>query len=149
MNGLFSDRARKVLQLANVAAQQLNHEYIGTEHILLGLIREGSGVTANMLKLLDRDLGKIRLEIQKRAPCKPNPVMLGRLLLTPQAKMAIEYSLEEAQHMGCTFAFPEHILLGLLRAQEGVAAQVLTAFGLNAEELRVEIGIVLQDPCDS
>ena len=139
MYGLFSDRARKVMQLASQEAQRLNHEYIGTEHMLLGLIKEGSGATPNMLKLLDRDLRKIRLEIEKLVPCKPDRVNVGRLLLTPQAKIALEYSVEEARNMGFSDVSPEHILLGLLRAQEGVAAQVLMNFGLKAEELRSEI----------
>ena len=120
------------MQLANQEAQRFNHEYIGTEHILLGLIKEGSGVAANVLKNLDVDLRKIRLEVEKLVQSGPDMVTMGKLPQTPRAKKVIEYSMEEARNLNHNYVGTEHILLGLLREQEGVAAQVLDEPGPEA-----------------
>jgi ATP-dependent Clp protease ATP-binding subunit ClpC len=137
----FTDRARKVMQLANQEAQRFNHEYIGTEHILLGLVKEGSGVAANVLKNLDIDLRKIRLEVEKIVQSGPTgeQVVMGRLPHTPRAKKVIEYSIEEARNLNHNYVGTEHLLLGLLREQEGVAAQVLMNLGLKLEDVREEV----------
>ena len=135
----FTDRARKVMQLANQEAQRFNHEYIGTEHVLLGLIKEGSGVAANVLKNLDVDLRKIRLEVEKLVQSGPDMVTMGKLPQTPRAKKVIEYSMEEARNLNHNYVGTEHILLGLLREQEGVAAQVLMNLGLKLEDVREEV----------
>jgi ATP-dependent Clp protease ATP-binding subunit ClpC len=137
----FTDRARKVMQLANQEAQRFNHEYIGTEHILLGLVKEGSGVAANVLKNLDVDLRKIRLEVEKIVQTGPggDQVVLGKLPHTPRAKKVIEYSVEEARNLNHNYVGTEHLLLGLLREQEGVAAQVLMNLGLKLEDVREEV----------
>ncbi len=135
----FTDRARKVMQLANQEAQRFNHEYIGTEHILLGLVKEGSGVAANVLKNLDVDLRKIRLEVEKLVQSGPEMVTMGKLPQTPRAKKVIEYSMEEARNLNHNYVGTEHILLGLLREQEGVAAQVLMNLGLKLEDVREEV----------
>ena len=139
----FTDRARRVMQLSNQEAQRFNHEYIGTEHILLGLIKEGSGVAANVLKNLDVDLRRIRLEIEKLVQSGPDMVTMGRLPQTPRAKKIIEYSMEEARGLNHNYVGTEHILLGLLREQEGVGAQVLMNLGLKLEEVRAEVLNVL------
>ncbi len=135
----FTDRARKVMQLANQEAQRFNHEYIGTEHILLGLVKEGSGVAANVLKNLDVDLRKIRLEVEKLVQSGPEMVTIGKLPQTPRAKKVIEYSMEEARNLNHNYVGTEHILLGLLREQEGVAAQVLMNLGLKLDDVREEV----------
>jgi ATP-dependent Clp protease ATP-binding subunit ClpC len=135
----FTDRARKVMQLANQEAQRFNHEYIGTEHILLGLVKEGSGVAANVLKNLEVDLRKIRLEVEKLVQSGPEMVTMGKLPQTPRAKKVIEYSMEEARNLNHNYVGTEHILLGLLREQEGVAAQVLMNLTLKLEEVREEV----------
>ena len=135
----FTDRARKVMQLANQEAQRFNHEYIGTEHVLLGLVKEGSGVAANVLKNLDVDLRKIRLEVEKLVQSGPEMVTMGKLPQTPRAKKVIEYSMEEARNLNHNYVGTEHILLGLLREQEGVAAQVLMNLGLKLDEVREEV----------
>ena len=135
----FTDRARKVMQLANQEAQHFNHEYIGTEHILLGLVKEGSGVAANVLKNLDGDLRKIRIEVEKLVQTGPEMVTMGKLPHTPRAKKVIEYSMEEARNLGHNYVGTEHILLGLLREQEGVAAQVLLNLELRLDEVREEV----------
>ncbi len=135
----FTERARKVMQLANQEAQRFNHEYIGTEHMLLGLVKEGNGVAANVLKNLGVDLRKIRLEVEKLVQSGPEMVTIGKLPQTPRAKKVIEYSMEEARNLAHSFVGTEHILLGLLREQEGVAAQVLMNLGLKLEEVREEV----------
>jgi ATP-dependent Clp protease ATP-binding subunit ClpC len=135
----FTDRARKVMQLANQEAQRFNHEYIGTEHLLLGLVKEGSGVAANVLKNLDVDLRKIRLEVEKLVQSGPEMVTMGKLPQTPRAKKVIEYSMEEARNLNHNYVGTEHILLGLLREQEGVAAQVLMNLGMKLEDVREEV----------
>src|SRR6201989_2216901 len=135
----FTDRARKVMQLANQEAQRFNHEYIGTEHILLGLVKEGTGVDANVLKNLDIDLRKIRLEVEKIVQAGPDMVTMGKLPQTPRAKKVIEYAIEEARNLNHNYVGTEHLLLGLLREQEGVAAQVLMNLGLKLEDVREEV----------
>ncbi|MCD6394428.1 MAG: ATP-dependent Clp protease ATP-binding subunit [Planctomycetes bacterium] len=135
----FTDRARKVMALANQEAQRFNHEYIGTEHILLGLVKEGSGVGANVLKNLDVDIKKLRLEIEKLVKSGPDMVTMGKLPQTPKAKKVIEYAIEEARALNHNYVGTEHILLGLLRETEGIAAQVLMNLGLKLEDVRQEV----------
>ena len=135
----FTDRARKVMALANQEAQRFNHEYIGTEHILLGLVKEGSGVGANVLKNLEVDLRKVRLEVEKLVKSGPDMVTMGKLPQTPRAKKVIEYAIEEARNLNHNYVGTEHLLLGLLREHEGVAAQVLMNLGLKLEEVREEV----------
>jgi len=135
----FTDRARKVMAYGRQEAQRFNHDYIGTEHILLGLIKEGSGVAANVLRNLDVDIKKIRLEVEKVVQSSPDTVTKGQIPFTPRAKKVIEYSLEEARALGHNYIGTEHILLGLLRESEGVAAHVLMNLGLKLEEVREEV----------
>jgi ATP-dependent Clp protease ATP-binding subunit ClpC len=135
----FTDRARKVMALANQEAQRFNHEYIGTEHILLGLVKEGSGVGANVLKNMDVDLRKVRLEVEKLVKAGPEMVTMGKLPQTPRAKKVIEYAIEEARSLNHNYVGTEHLLLGLLREHDGVAAQVLRNLGLKLEEVREEV----------
>ena len=135
----LTDRARKVMALANQEAQRFNHEYIGTEHILLGLVKEGSGVGANVLKNLSIDLRKVRLEVEKLVKSGPEMVTMGKLPQTPRAKKVIEYAIEEARNLNHNYVGTEHLLLGLLREQDGVAAQVLLNLGLKLEEVREEV----------
>jgi ATP-dependent Clp protease ATP-binding subunit ClpC len=139
MYELFTDHARKAMQLANQEAIRFNHEYIGTEHMLLGLIREGSGVAANVFKNFDMDLSKIRLEMEKVMQSGSDAVSLVKLPQTPRAKKVIEYSLEEARNLGHNYVGTEHLLLGLLREKNGVAVQVLMNLGLELDSVRSEI----------
>ncbi len=135
----FTDRARKVMALANQEAQRFNHEYIGTEHILLGLVKEGSGVGATVLKNLDVDIKKLRLEVEKLVKSGPDMVTMGKLPQTPRAKKVIEYAIEEARALNHNYVGTEHILLGLLRESEGIAAQVMMNLGLKLEDVRQEV----------
>ena len=135
----FTDRARKVMALANQEAQRFNHEYVGTEHVLLGLVKEGQGVAANVLHSLGIDLKKIRLEVEKIVKSGPDMVTMGKLPQTPRAKKVIEFAIEEARNLGHNYVGTEHLLLGLLREHDGVAAQVLMNLGLKLDDVRSEI----------
>jgi ATP-dependent Clp protease ATP-binding subunit ClpC len=135
----FTDRARKVMALANQEAQRFNHEYIGTEHILLGLVKEGSGVGATVLKNLDVDIKKLRLEVEKLVKSGPDMVTMGKLPHTPRAKKVIEFAIEEARSLNHNYVGTEHLLLGLLRESEGIAAQVMMNLGLRLEDVRQEV----------
>jgi ATP-dependent Clp protease ATP-binding subunit ClpA len=135
----FTDRARKVMALANQEAQRFNHEYIGTEHILLGLVKEGSGVGATILKNLDVDIKKLRLEVERLIKRGPDMVTMGKLPQTPRAKKVIQYAIEEACLLKRDCVGTEHILLGLLRDSEGIAAQDLMNLGLKLEDVRQEV----------
>ena len=139
MYAQFTDKARKVMELANQEALRLNHEYIGTEHILLGLIGEGTGVGANILKNLDIDLQKVRRQVELIIQRGPHPIAEAKLPLTPRAKKVLEYAVEEARALGHNYVGTEHLLLGLVRENEGVAAQVLMNLGLRLEHVREEV----------
>jgi len=135
----FTDRAKKVMNLARQEAQRFNHEYLGTEHILLGLVQEGSGVAANVLKQMHIDLDKIRVEVEKIVKTGPSMVTMGQLPFTPKAKKVLELSLEEASNLGHNYIGTEHILLGLIKENEGIAAQVLMNLGVKLEDVREEV----------
>ncbi len=139
----FTDEARKVMALANQEAQRFNHEYIDTEHILLGLVKEGSGVGPTVLKNLDVDIKKLRFEIEKHVKRGPDMVTIEKLPQTPRAKKVIEYTIEEARALNHNYIGTEHILLGILRESEGIAAQVLMHIGLNLEAVRQEVCVIL------
>jgi ATP-dependent Clp protease ATP-binding subunit ClpA len=134
----LTDRARNVLELANQEAQRFHHHYIGTEHILLGLVSAGDGVAANVLQNLHIDLGRARQEVEKIVQSGPDRVSVGKLPQTPWATKVLEHSIEEARNLNHDYVGTEHLLLGLLREQEGVAAQVLMNLGLRLEIVREE-----------
>ncbi len=121
----FTDHARKVMGLAREEALRLGHDYIGTEHILLGLIEERSGVAADVLKILDVDLKNIRQEVEKLVSHGTTTVTMGQVPFTPRTKKVLEFTLEEAVGLGHHYLGTEHLLLGLIREQEGIAARVL------------------------
>ena len=135
----FTDRAKKVMNLARQEAQRFNHEYLGTEHILLGLVQEGSGVAANVLKNMAIDLNKIRTEVEKIVKTGPSMVTMGQLPFTPRAKKVLELSMEEASNLGHNYIGTEHLLLGLIKENEGIAAQVLLNLGVKLEDVREEV----------
>lgn len=135
----FTDRARKVMELANQESKRFNDGYIGTDHILVGLVKEGTGVACCVLKKFDIDLQQIRLEVVAIVPKGPDMVPLPKLPVTPTATQVIENSIEEARNLNHNFVGTEHILLGLLREQGGVAAQVLGKLGLNLDDARKSV----------
>ena len=132
----FSERAHKVMQFANQEAQRCNHEFIGTEHILLGLVKEGSGVAAYVLKSLDIDLCTIQQEVERIVKPGPQWMTTEKLLQIPRAKKVIEYAIDEARKVNNEIIGTEHLLLGLLRETQGVAAQILIKLGLELTEVR-------------
>ena len=135
----FTDRARKVMALARKEAQRFSHDFIGTEHILLGLVQEGSGVAANVLKNLDVDSGKIRAEIERQVQGGHSIVHMGQLPFTPRAKRVLELCQEAAKELRHNYIGTEHLLLGLIREEQGVAATVLKDLGLRLEDVRSEV----------
>ncbi|MCP4649151.1 MAG: ATP-dependent Clp protease ATP-binding subunit [PVC group bacterium] len=135
----FTERARKVILLAKEEAKRFNHDYIGTEHMLLGLIKEGEGVAAAVLQNLGLNLDMIRLEVEKLVQPGPSTVTSGDIPFTPKAKKVIELSMDEARNLGHNYIGTEHLLLGLIRENEGVASQVLLNLGLDLNKVRKEI----------
>ncbi len=140
MNGYnFTERVRKVLQMAREEAQRLHHEYVGTEHILLGLIREGGGVAAAVLQNLNVDLDEIQQKIEDTVKKgKAGPTTAPDLPYTSRAKKVLELAMSEARELSHSYVGTEHLLLGLLREEKGIAAQVLTDAGINLDAARTE-----------
>lgn len=139
MSNRFTERAQRVILIAQEEAKRLNHDYVGTEHILLGLIALGEGVAAQVLANLGVDLRRVRAEIEKIVGTGDNVMLLGEIPFTPRAKKVLEYAVEEAQHMGHSYVGTEHLLLGLIREEEGVAARVLENLGLRLDVVREEV----------
>jgi len=133
----FTERARKVLSLAQEEAQRLNHTYIGTEHLLLGLVREGDGVAAKVLSNLGVHLASVRAEVE-RTIGRGDRIVLGDIGLTPSAKRVVELAVDEARRLGHHYIGTEHILLGLIREGEGIAGGVLESLGVTLESVREE-----------
>src|SRR5919199_534947 len=138
----FTERARRVLTLAQEEAQRFNHNYIGTEHLLLGLVREGDGVAAKVLSNLGVELTKVRSAVEFIIGRGERQVM-GDIGLTPRAKKVIELAVDEARRLGHHYIGTEHLLLGLIREGEGIAAGVLESLGVNLEKVRAEVIKVL------
>ena len=138
----FSERARRVLSLAQEEAQRFNHNYIGTEHILLGLVRETEGVAARVLSSLSVDLSKVRSAVEFIIGRGDKPAQ-GEIGLTPRAKKVVELAVDEARRMNHTYIGTEHLLIGLLREGEGVAAGVLESLGVTLDKVRTETHKVL------
>jgi ATP-dependent Clp protease ATP-binding subunit ClpC len=138
----FTERARRVLTLAQEEAHRFNHNYIGTEHILLGLVREGDGVAAKVLSNLGVELNKVRSAVEFIIG-RGDRTVLGEIGLTPRAKKVIELAVDEARRLGHHYIGTEHLLLGLVREGEGIAAGVLESLGVNLERVRAETTRIL------
>mgnify|MGYP001809841301 CR=1 FL=1 len=136
----FTERARKVVHIARQEAERFGHEFIGTEHLLLGLVKEGTGVAANVLENLDVELEKIRIEIEKKVAPSGNTISSSTSLpFTPKAKKVLEFAMEEARNLDHNYIGTEHLLLGLLREQEGMAAQILLELGVKLDDVRAQV----------
>jgi len=133
----FTDRARKVLTLAQEESTRFNHNYIGTEHLLLGLVREGEGVAAKILSNLGIELNRVRSAVEFMIG-RGDRMLVGEIGLTPRAKKVIELAVDEARQLGHHYIGTEHLLLGLIREGEGVAAKVLDSLGVNLEKVRAQ-----------
>ncbi len=135
----FTERARKVILLAKEEAKRFNHDYIGTEHILLGLVKEGEGVAAAVLTSLGLDSENIRVEVERLVQPGPGKVMGEDIPFTPRAKKVIELAMDEARSLGHNYIGTEHLLLGLIREGDGIASQVLLNLGLDLKSVRDEV----------
>jgi ATP-dependent Clp protease ATP-binding subunit ClpC len=140
----FTKRARRVLTLAQEEAQRLNHNYIGTEHLLLGLVREENGVAVRVLQELNVDLKQIRERIE-RTVGRGQRAMYGKLSLTPRTKRVIELAVDEARRLGHHYIGTEHLLLGLIREGEGVAVDVLKGMGVSLDKVRAQTARVMME----
>ena len=138
MNYNFTDRVRKVLAMAREEAIRLQHDYVGTAHILLGLIREGEGVAAAVLTNLSVDLDQIHEQVEESVKKGKATIALGELPYTSRAKKVLEFAMAEARELNHSYVGTEHLLLGLLREEKGIAAQVLNTLGIGLEDARAE-----------
>ena len=137
----FTERAKTALTLAHEEAQRLNREYIGTEHLLLGLVGEGEGVAAKVLANMGVELWKVRSALELIIGRGDRPAA-GDIGLTPGAKRVIEFAVDEARRLNHNHIGTEHILLGLVRDGEGIAAGVLDAFGVSLDKARAQVMLV-------
>ncbi len=135
----FTNHAKKLMSFARQEAEKFNHGYIGTEHILLGLVQQGSGVAANVLKKMDIDLEEIRREVEKIIKTGPSMVTMGQIPFTPRAKTVLELSMEEASALNHNYLGTEHLLLGLIQENDGIAAQVLMKLNVEVDVVRAEV----------
>ncbi len=139
MYSRFTDRARKVMHLASQEAWRYNHEYLGTEHLLLSLARERTGVAAYALRSSGINLGTIRSEVEKIVQPGPEVVAMGKLPQTPRLKRVVELAIEEARGLGHNYVGTEHLLLGLLRENDNVAALILVNLGIKLADVRDQV----------
>src|ERR1700712_3602377 len=135
----FTPRAQQVLALARKEADRFNHNYVGTEHLLLGLIKLGQGVAVNVLQKMGLDLETVRMEVEKQVGTGPDQKMIGNIPYTPRVKKVLALAAKEAKNLNHTYVGTEHILLGLLREGDGVAARVLKNMDVDIEQTRQEI----------
>jgi Clp amino terminal domain, pathogenicity island component len=135
----FTPRAQQVLALARKEADRLNHNFLGTEHLLLGLIKLGQGVSVNVLAEMGVNLETVRAEVEKQVGTGPDQKMIGNIPFTPRTKKVLDLARREAKNLNHTYIGTEHILLGLLREGDGIAARILKSLGLNLEKTRQEI----------
>lgn len=142
----FTERARRVIILAREEAERHHHEYLGTEHILLGMLKDGGGIAITVLQKAGLGIDQIRLEVERHLPRNANSLIVGEIPFTPKAKKVLEYAVEEARLMGHNYIGTEHLLLGLLKEKEGIAAKVLNSLGVRLVETREKILNLLQEP---
>jgi ATP-dependent Clp protease ATP-binding subunit ClpC len=142
----FTERARRVIILAREEAERHHHEYLGTEHILLGMLKDGGGIAITVLQKVGLGIDQIRLEVERHLPRNANSLIVGEIPFTPKAKKVLEYAVEEARLMGHNYIGTEHLLLGLLKEKEGIAAKVLNNLGVRLVETREKILNLLQEP---
>jgi ATP-dependent Clp protease ATP-binding subunit ClpC len=142
----FTERARKVIILAREEAEKNQHEYLGTEHLLMGILRDGGGVAIAVLQRLGADLRQIKLEVERHMPPISTTLVIGDIPFTARAKKVLEYAVEEARSMGHSYIGTEHMLLGLIREKEGVAARILISLNLHYTEIREQTINLLREP---
>jgi ATP-dependent Clp protease ATP-binding subunit ClpC len=139
MQDRFTDRVRRVIYFARDEANRLQHDYIGTEHLLLGIVREGDGIAAKVLGKLELDFEQIQQAVESMVKPTGGTITIGEIPFTPRAKRVLELAIEEARLLGHNYVGTEHLLLGLIREGDGVAAQVLTELGVERKKVREEV----------
>ena len=139
MHDRFTDRVRRVIYYARDEANRLQHDYIGTEHLLLGIVREGEGIAAKVLGKLDLDFEQIQQAVESMVKSSGSSLIVGEIPFTPRAKRVLELAIDEARQLGHNYVGTEHLLLGLIREGEGVAAQVLSELGVDRKRVREEV----------
>lgn len=135
----FTPRAQQVLALARKEARRFNHNFVGTEHVLLGLVALGRGTAVNVLLKMGLDLNKVREEVEKMVGCGPDEMVSGTIPYTPRVRRVLSLAAKEAAALNHTYVGTEHLLLGLLREGDAVAARVLQRFDVDLERTRQEI----------
>src|SRR5690606_31505955 len=141
---MFTDRVRRVFAMANQEAQRFNHPNVRSEHVLLGLLREGAGTGSNVLKNIGLDLPRVRMELESQMLADPDDGRANMTPLTPSAKSVIEHSISEARRLGHHYVGTEHLLLGLIADTEGLASRVLVSLGARLETARACVAAVLR-----
>ncbi|MBI2875457.1 MAG: AAA family ATPase, partial [Candidatus Tectomicrobia bacterium] len=142
----FTERARRVIILAREEAERNQHEFLGTEHILLGILKDGGGIAITTLQKIGLNLERLKLELKKNMPKSSSPAPVGEIPFSPRAKKVLEYAVEEAKSMGHNYIGTEHLLLGLIREKEGVASKVLASMGVRLSDAREQTLNLLQEP---
>jgi ATP-dependent Clp protease ATP-binding subunit ClpC len=142
----FTERARKVIILAREEADNYRHEYLGTEHILLGVLKDGGGIAIAVLQKLGVDPKQLRLELERNLPKSTSGPVEGDIPFTPKAKKVLEYAVEEARLMGHNYIGTEHLLLGIVREKDGLAAKILGSFGVKLQQTREQTINLLREP---
>ena len=139
MNHMFTDRVKKILQYAREESSRLGHEYIGTEHLLLGLVKEGQGVAIAVLSNMGIQLDALKKSIEDAVQSSSEPMLLAEVPFTPMAKQVLEIAAQEAREMNNNYIGTEHILLALTKNKNGIAAQILSVFGTDYKAVKEEV----------
>lgn len=142
----FTERARRVIILAREEAERYQHEYLGTEHILLGVIKDGGGIAVLVLQRLGVDIKQLKPEIERNLPLSSNTLVVGDIPFTSRAKKVLEYAVEEARAMGHSYIGTEHLLIGLIKEKDGVAYRILSSFGLQYSDIKEQTINLLREP---
>ena len=142
----FTERARRVIILARDEAEKNQHEYLGTEHLLLGVLKDSGGLAIAVLQRLGVDMKQIRMEVERNMPHSSNTLIIGEIPFTKHAKKVLEYAVEEARSMGHNYIGPEHLLLGLVREKDGVGAKVLNGLGITYSDVREQTSNLIKEP---
>ncbi|MFH1994413.1 MAG: Clp protease N-terminal domain-containing protein, partial [Nitrospinota bacterium] len=142
----FTERARRVVVLAREEAERFNHEYLGTEHLLLGIVKEGGGVAVSVIQRLGVDLDYVKNEFDRRYPVVSNMIVAGDIPFTTMARKVLEFAIEDAKDLGHNYVGTEHLLLGLMRGEDSLAYRILNGCGLTYQGVRKEVTAVLLEP---
>ena len=145
----FTERARRVIILAREEAELYRHEYLGTEHILQGVIKDGGGIAVAIVQKSGVDLAQLKKELEKSLPRSSNSLIIGDIPFTSRAKKVLEFAVEEARSLNHNYIGTEHLLLGLLKEKEGVACRVLNSFGMFFDDVREKIVEMFKEPTEA